>query len=187
MVQQIIIVSGPAGAGKSSVAAALVERFDRMVYVGVDEVRHMVRAGYRHPWLDEPQAAEQRLLAVRNAMAIARESVALRYAVVIDDVVTAEVAAQYLEAAAGVEAPIHLVTLLPRLEVALARDAGRSASIPDRVRSLHAELTAEAVAGRLPGAVLDTSDDADAALSAGRVQDLVARNETLLTSEPERA
>ena len=84
--QQVILVTGPAGAGKSSVAAALCERFDRMMHIEVDALRHMVRAGYRHPWLEDAQAAEQRVLAVRNAMAIARECVAMRYAVVIDDV-----------------------------------------------------------------------------------------------------
>ena len=31
--QQVILVTGPAGAGKSSVAAALCERFDRMVHI----------------------------------------------------------------------------------------------------------------------------------------------------------
>lgn len=179
--QQVIIVTGPAGAGKSSVAAALCERFDRMVHIEVDTLRHMVRAGYRHPWLEgDAQAAEQRLLATRNAAAIARESVTMRYAVVIDDVVDASVVAQYREALAGIEANVHFVTLLPSLDVALARDAGRSASIPDQVRALHAEFSREAALGILPGLVLDNSDDPDAALTADRVQDAVRRGEALI-------
>lgn len=183
--QQVIIVTGPAGAGKSSVAAALCERFDRMVHIEVDTLRHMVRAGYRHPWLEgDAQATEQRLLATRNAAAIARESVAMRYAVVIDDVVDASIAAQYREALAGIDANVHFVTLLPRLDVALARDAGRSASIPERVRALHAEFSREAGLGTLPGTVLDTSADPDAALTADRVQDAVARGGALFIGEP---
>ena len=178
--QQVIIVTGPAGAGKSSVAAALCERFDRMLDIEVDALRHMVRAGYRHPWVaDDAQAIEQRLLATRNAAAIARESVAVRYAVVIDDVVDASVAAQYREALAGIEANVHFVTLLPSLDVTLARDAGRSASIPDRVRALHAKFSREASLGTLPGLVLDTSADPDAALTADRVQDAVGRGDAL--------
>ena len=55
-----------------------------------------------------------------------------------------------------------------------------SASIPDRVRALHAELAAEAAQGLLPGAVLDSSADHDPAATADRVQDLVARGATLL-------
>lgn len=178
--QQVIIVTGPAGAGKSSVAAALCERFDRMVHIEVDTLRHMVRAGYRHPWIEgDAQATEQLLLATRNAAAIARECVALRYAVVIDDVAQSSVAAQYREALAGIDAHVHFVTLLPSLEVSLARDTDRSASIPDRVRALHAEFSAEAAAGELPGIVLDTSNDPDAALTADRVQDAVGQGVAL--------
>jgi gluconate kinase len=178
-VQQVIILTGPAGVGKSAVAAALCERFDRMVHVEVDALRHMVRAGYRHPWLEDEQAEEQRQLAVRNAAAITRECIATRYAVVIDDVVPPDAAARYREALVSVDASVHFVTLLPSLEVALERDAGRSGSIPDRVRALHVEFMTWHNTGALPGAALDTSHDADAAVSADRVQDAIARGVAL--------
>jgi adenylate kinase family enzyme len=178
-VNQVIIVSGPAGAGKSAVAEAICERFDRMIHIEVDALRHWVKAGYRHPWAGDQQAAEQRLLATRNASAIARESVALRYAAVIDDVVLPEQVGQYREALAGLPTHVHLVTLLPSLEAALARDHGRSASIPDRVRELHSELLAATHDGSLPGAVIDSSHDANAALTADRALDAVARGDAL--------
>ena len=82
---QIVLLSGPPHAGRSAVARALCERFDRMLHVDVDALRSWVRAGYRHPWARDEQAREQRLLAIRNASAIARECSALRYACVIDD------------------------------------------------------------------------------------------------------
>jgi adenylate kinase family enzyme len=178
--QQIILITGPAGAGKSAVAAALCERYDRMAHIEVDLLRHMIKAGYRHPWADDAQAEEQRALAVRNACAIARECVAARYAVVIDDVILAPTLAEYRAQLAGAGAHLHLVTLLPSLDVALARDRGRSASIPDRVRALHADFAREAAARPLPGAILDTSADANAALTADRVQDAVATAAALL-------
>jgi predicted kinase len=179
-VEQVIIVTGPPGAGKSSVAAALCERFDRMVHIDVDTLRHMVRAGYRQPWANDQQAEEQRHLAVQNASAIARECVATRYAVVIDDVVPPDAAARYGELLANIDANVHLVTLLPSLDVTAARDAARSGSISDRVRVLHREFTGWTGSGLQPGVVLDTSADADAAATADRVQDAVASGRALL-------
>ncbi len=176
----MIIVTGPAGAGKSSVAEAICERFDRMLHVEAQELRHLVKAGYRQPWLDEPQAAEQRLLGVRNAVAIARESIALRYAVVIEDIVLAERVEQYREALAGIGCNVHFVLLLPTLEVALARDAARSYQIPEHVRALYADFARESSQGLLPGVVIDSSEDRDAALTADRVMDAVASGEALL-------
>jgi adenylate kinase family enzyme len=177
--QQVIVVTGPAGAGKTAVAEALCERFDRMLHVDVVVLRHFVRAGYRHPWVEDAQAVEQRELSVRNALAIARESVATRYAVVIDDVVYGPVVEMYRMFSEGLGAPLHFVTLLPSLEVTLARDAARSASTPERVRALHLEFMREAQAGSLPGAILDTSNDANAHMTADRVQDAVANGSAL--------
>ena len=174
----MIIVAGPAGVGKSSVAEAICERFDRMLHIEVDLLRHWVKAGYRHPWLDDPQAAEQALLSVRNAVAIARESIALRYAVVIEDIVSAERVELYRRAFDGIECNVHFVLLLPSLEVALARDATRSYQAK-HVRGLHADFTRESAAGLLPGAAIDSSEDGDAALTADRVMDAVASGAAL--------
>lgn len=181
---QVIIVSGPPGAGKTSVALALCERFDRMIHVQVDWLREWVRAGYRHPWQAEEgdrQAEEQLRMAIANACAVARASIGFRYAVVIDDVVLAYQAPLYHEALASASVAAHLVTLLPELETNLQRDAARGPdSIPDRVRVLNQRLREEAARGELPGAVLDTTRDADAHVTADRVQEAVSLGQALL-------
>lgn len=186
---QVILLSGPPGAGKSAVAQAICERFDRMLHIEVDELRHWVKAGYRHPWAGDRQAEEQRLLATRNACAIAREAINLRYAAVIDDVIPPAEALRYRSTLEGVPCYVHMVTLLPDLETSLARDRGRAPNIaegiPERVRALHQELTHAASAGLLPGYVLDSTHDSNAALTADRVLDAVARGDALLLAPQE--
>ena len=185
---QVILVTGPDGAGRSAVGEAICERFDRMLHVEVEGLRRSVKAGYRRPWQpDDPQAAEQRLLAVRNASAIARESVAMRYAVVIDDVIFAEDARNYRDALRSIGCNVHFVLLLPELETALAGDRGRSPDIsaPDRERPLHEDFERESAAGLLPGAVVDSTHDENAALTADRVLDAVASGEALFIEESE--
>ena len=177
---QVILLSGPPGAGKTSVAEALCERFDRMVHVEVDDLRHWVKAGYRHPWAGDHQAAEQLELAAREAAAIAREAIAMRYSVVITDVALPQQAALYRELLGRLPVPAHIVTLLPSLEVTLARDAERRTSIPERVRPLHRLFTDAVAEGTLPGVVLDTSPDSGPPQTADRVQDLVARGLALM-------
>ncbi len=179
---QVLLINGPPGAGKTSLTLAVAERYDRMLRIEVDTLRQWVCAGYRHPWAGDAQWDEQRLLATRNAAAVTRETIAARYAVVIDDVAFADDLAAYRDALEGIDALVQVVTLLPDVETTLARDAGRNE--PERVRAVHVRFAQEAEAGALPGAVLDTSSDTSAYETAERLMDVLATGAAVLLEPP---
>ena len=164
---QILILGGPPGGLRTAVAHAVCERYDRMLRIDVEALRQWVCAGYRRRRADDAQAAEQRLLAVRAASAVARESVAARYAAVIEDDALAEDLAAYREALAGAGAIVHAVTLLP--DAATPPDGDPAAGDGTLAR-----FRAAVEAGALPGAVLEAAPGAGAHATAERLMDLIA-------------
>jgi gluconate kinase len=184
-VNQIILISGPPGAGKTAVAGALCERFDRMLLIEVDDLRHLVRAGFRHADAGDHQAREQLELGARNAAAIARQSAAVRYSSVIADIVTAEAVDWYRDAFEGTPTQVDLVTLFPDLDTTEARDISRDAAMGERVRVLHDQLASEIEADAIPGSVLDSSTHANARETADVVQDAISRGHALFIAPTE--
>lgn len=156
----VIIVTGPAGAGKSSVARELCRRFPRSAHVEVDLLREMIRSGYVSPAPGEGgmlgEAAFQIELAQRNAAALALNFTRDQFATVIDDVLeTADDLDRYI-AALGPSADIRFVTLLPDAETLARRDAGRQPG--ERMGARSEELRhIFAANGESRGLLLDTS------------------------------
>ena len=120
---------------------------------------------------------------------IARNAIEMRYAAVIDGIVFGADADRYRDTLTGIECNVHFVTLLPNLDVALRRDGGGAAGdqIPDRVTALYTGFAAEIAAASLPGAVIDSTDDASAELTADRVLDAVARGDALFMPAAQRS
>jgi chloramphenicol 3-O-phosphotransferase len=156
---EVLILSGPPAAGKSSVALALAERYDRVAHVQVDVLRHFVTpTGYVSPSGPPEAWQRQQRLATRNACSLAGNFLEQRFAVIVDDVVvTAEELAAYLDGLRGVGAPVHFVRLLPRLEVCIARNRERTEGrLPEsRIRTVHAQFVE---AGETGGVTIDNSE-----------------------------
>ncbi|HXH21670.1 MAG TPA: AAA family ATPase [Dehalococcoidia bacterium] len=152
----ILILTGPPGSGKSAVAEALGERYDRVAHVEVEVLRRFITpTGFAKP--HHPEREHQYRLGIRNACAIARNFIEERFGVIIDDIVPDASALElYLEGLKPAGVPVHFVRLMPSLEVCLERDRQRKEwrAPPGRVEKVYREMEA---AGPFAGVTIDSS------------------------------
>ena len=119
---ELIVVAGPPGAGKSTVARLLADGYARSALVVGDDFFAFVRQGYIDPWLDE--AHQQNDVVIKAAAAATGGLVTGGYQVVYDGVIGPWFAAAFL-AATGLE-QMHYAVLLPSLGCCLSRVRSRS-------------------------------------------------------------
>jgi predicted ABC-type ATPase len=117
----LIVVTGPPGAGKSTVARLLAHEFERSVLVEGDAFFAFVARGAIAPWL--PSSRDQNEVVTRAAAAAAGRYSAGGYDTVYDGVVGPWFLATFA-AATGVEC-LHYAMLLPSAEQCVARVASR--------------------------------------------------------------
>jgi len=124
---RIVIVSGPPGAGKSTVARALAERADGplAVHMHTDDFYVYIRKGFVEPWRPESQAQN---IAVMNALAASAAAFAAGgYEVAVDGIVGPWFFEPWLAAAKAQEIDLRYVCLLPAEEETVARGMARTA------------------------------------------------------------
>jgi tRNA uridine 5-carbamoylmethylation protein Kti12 len=66
----VVIISGPPGVGKTTVAANLAERFDRAVHLEADAFFGFIRAGYAEPWKPESHAQNEVVMSIVAQVAV---------------------------------------------------------------------------------------------------------------------
>jgi|SRR5208282_1440436 len=88
---KVLILTGPAGGGKNSVASIYANARERCAVIDVDLIRWMVLKPHVAPWGGEDGRGQHRL-GVRNACMLARNFIEEGYEVVILDVLSDEIA-----------------------------------------------------------------------------------------------
>jgi predicted ABC-type ATPase len=112
----LLVVTGPPGVGKSTVAALVADRLPRSVLIEGDAFFAFLRQGAIDPWLPESHAQNQ---VVVEATALATGRFALDYTTVFDGVIGPWFVDAFL-AGTGLDA-LDYVVLLPDVEVCVER------------------------------------------------------------------
>ena len=121
----VFVLTGPSGAGKTTVSRLLAARFARGVHLEGDVFRRSIVSGRLEMTpAASNEAREQLLLRYRLSATAADTYAEAGFVVVLEDVIAGEM----LPAIAGLvrARPLHPVTLLPRREIVAARDVARA-------------------------------------------------------------
>jgi predicted kinase len=159
--RRIVIVSGPPGAGKSTIARLLAEGSDepRAVHLHTDDFYAYIRKGFVKPWLAQSQSQN---IVVMQALAQAAATYAQGgYEVLVDGIVGPWFFDPWLAVARERDLDLRYILLMPDEATAVARAAARRApgamTDPEVVRTMWRNFQTFASP---PEHVLDTTGQA---------------------------
>jgi predicted kinase len=129
---RLVIVSGPPGAGKSTVSRRLSQRTtaSRAMHMHTDDLYAYVKKGFVPPWM--PESRDQNVTLMKAMAASAGICAAGGYEVFIDGIVGPWFFDPWIEAARTHAVELHYVVLLPDEPTTVSRATARTA--PDAMR-----------------------------------------------------
>ncbi|WDG32578.1 phosphotransferase [Streptomyces sp. CA-278952] len=163
-----VLLIGIPGSGKSTVAAALADRFAASAHIEVDALQELIVSGGRWPSPDGDEEADRQIfLRARNACLLAGSFAAAGFLPVIDDVVVRRAHLDFYRATlTGV--PLHRVVLAPGAAKALERNLARDKTLTTDWSPLDDIMRAELADEKIwiDSAELTVDETVDAVLSA---------------------
>jgi len=175
LVSELLIITGPPGAGKSPVARSTVERFDHSALVQGDAFFGFVARGYIDPWL--PESHEQNTVVTEAAARATAAFAKGGFTTVFDGMVGPWFLPTFLEIT---EVPrVHYAVLLPSAETCVARVLGRADHgfrEEAATRDMHASFASAAVD---PPSVIDADPEVGVV-----VEEVLRRYETGMLAHP---
>ncbi len=133
----VCLITGPMGAGKSSVSNTLAKRFERSAVIEVDKLREMIKGGFVRPSPHTDEVDLQLSLSAKNACDMANNFLEKGFNVFIDGIVGRKLLEQYSNFFKDKNFKAFL--LLPSQEALLARfdDRGDYVELRERATELH--------------------------------------------------
>jgi len=134
---RVIVLTGPPGAGKNTIAQIIAKRRSQCAVIDVDLVRWMVLQPHKAPW-EGDAGKKQQMLGAQNTCLVANNFLKEGYEVIILDVLTTDTAKLYRKQLQ--KNNVKIILLLPTYEEILRRNIIRPPRLKaDEVKTLYGQ------------------------------------------------